>query len=205
MLKIGFDFDNTLVNYDHIFYKLALEKGLIPRDIEKSKVSVRNYLRNIEQEDAFTLMQGEVYGEKILEITPSSELIKVLKLLINDGNDLFIVSHKTKFPFLGPKYDLHAAATKWLEINQFFDKNGVNFNFDNVYFEETLSKKIERITNLQCNLFIDDLPEILEKLDKNIFGLHFNINKNLKQKEFASISEWNQLPNIIEKVININS
>ncbi len=205
MLKIGFDFDNTLVNYDHIFYELAFEKGLINRDIEKTKVSVRNYLRETGKESAFTLMQGEVYGKKILEIKASQDLLKVLKKLICDGHQLFIISHKTKTPFLGPKYDLHKAATKWLEINQFFSKDGINLNLDNVYFEETLDNKIERIIKLNCNLFIDDLPEILKKLDDSIFGLHFNLNKEIKNNEFESISEWHQLPNIVEKIIKKKS
>ena len=44
MIKLGLDFDNTLTNYDYLFFKLALEKNLIPQDLEKNKVAVRKYL-----------------------------------------------------------------------------------------------------------------------------------------------------------------
>ena len=202
MLRIGFDFDNTLVNYDKIFYKLASEKGFLNEHIEKNKVSVRNYLRKIGKEEAFTLMQGEVYGKKILEIKPFPVLLEVLKQLITDGHDLFIVSHKTKTPFIGPKYDLHYAAKKWLETNNFFYKDGVNLNPANVYFEETLSKKIERISNLNCDVFIDDLPEVLKKLKKEILRIHYLCDKRFIQSEFFAISNWEELlPLIREQMI----
>ena len=42
---VGIDFDNTIVCYDSLFYNIALEKGLIPSNISKSKNSVRDYLR----------------------------------------------------------------------------------------------------------------------------------------------------------------
>tara|TARA_Y100000589_G_C27117103_1_gene614722 strand:+ start:711 stop:1337 length:627 start_codon:yes stop_codon:yes gene_type:complete len=197
MLKIGFDFDNTLVNYDNIFYELASEKGLINQNIKKNKVSVRNYLREIGREKDFTLMQGEIYGKKILEIKPCPELIKVLKKLICDGHEIFIISHKTKTPFIGPKYDLHEAATKWLETNKFFYKDWVNFNPANVYFEETLSKKIERISNLNCDVFIDDLPEVLSKLEKEILGIHYLYDQKFIQSGFCAISNWKELISII--------
>ena len=37
-MKVGLDFDNTIVNYDNVFFKVALENNLIPRDIKKQKI-----------------------------------------------------------------------------------------------------------------------------------------------------------------------
>ena len=34
MTLLGLDFDNTLVRYDNLFHKLALEKGLINDEVE---------------------------------------------------------------------------------------------------------------------------------------------------------------------------
>ena len=50
MIRLGLDFDNTLIDYDSIFYKTGLKLGLIDKNIKKSKISVRNYLVNINQE-----------------------------------------------------------------------------------------------------------------------------------------------------------
>ena len=201
MFNIGFDFDNTLVNYDAIFYELALKKGLIKSNVKKNKLSVRNYLRADGNDKLFTLLQGEVYGKKIKDIKPCFDLLRVLKQLIDEGNNLFIVSHKTKTPFLGPKYDLHKAAINWLEKNNFFNKKGPNLSIDNIFFEETLPQKIERISRLSCNVFIDDLPEVLNQLDENIEKIHYDANSKFTNKNLITLSEWKNLPMVLKNII----
>ena len=37
MLKLGLDFDNTLISYDLIFYETAREFKLIPKELKKIK------------------------------------------------------------------------------------------------------------------------------------------------------------------------
>ena len=39
----GFDFDNTIVTYDELFYKVAIENALIPAELPRSKLAVRDY------------------------------------------------------------------------------------------------------------------------------------------------------------------
>ena len=202
MLKIGFDFDNTLVNYDETFYKLALDQGIIPKNLSKDKTSVRNYLREQGKDKLFTFLQGEVYGNKLLDIKPSSSLVRTLKILKEKGHNLLIVSHKTKTPFLGPKYDLHQAAIKWLEKNDFFNQQGLKLTFDKVFFEDTFQKKLFRISDLSCDVFIDDLPEVIYELNEKIIGIHFcNKLKKSYKNEFITLSEWNNLPDIIDEII----
>ena len=65
MTLLGLDFDNTLVRYDKLFHRLALEKGLIEHTIKKDKKAIRDYLREKGQDNEFTLLQGEVYGGRI--------------------------------------------------------------------------------------------------------------------------------------------
>ena len=54
MSFIGLDFDNTLVCYDNLFYEIAVRKNLIPKEIEKTKNAVRNYLKLSDKENIFT-------------------------------------------------------------------------------------------------------------------------------------------------------
>ena len=93
-------------------------------------------------------------------------MFKALKKLKKEGVRLFIISHKSKTPYLGPKYDLHHSAMKWLERNQFFSVDGLGMSKDNVYFELTKESKINRIEILGCTHYVDDLPEILVMLKK---------------------------------------
>ena len=58
---IGVDFDNTIVCYDGVFHRAAVERGLIPPELPVSKGQVRDHLRRLGQEHAWTELQGEVY------------------------------------------------------------------------------------------------------------------------------------------------
>ena len=59
MTLLGLDFDNTLVSYDEIFHKIALEKGLINKEVSPNKIEIRDYLRGQGKDEEFTLMQGK--------------------------------------------------------------------------------------------------------------------------------------------------
>ena len=65
MVLLGLDFDNTLVSYDKLFHKLALEKELIDEKVPANKMSIREDLRERGKDEFFTLLQGEVYGLRI--------------------------------------------------------------------------------------------------------------------------------------------
>ncbi len=159
-MRIGLDFDNTIVSYDVLFYQVALEQGLITPNIHVNKVAVRDHLRSVDKEAIWTEMQGYVYGARMKEAQAFPGLFEVLPTLLEMGHDLFIVSHKTKHPFIGEKYDLHAAASGWISENLQRPGN-LLIPRDQVFFEITKAEKIARIAELQCQIFIDDLPEIL--------------------------------------------
>jgi hypothetical protein len=76
------------------------------------------------------------------------------------GHELFIVSHKTRQPFRGEPYDLHQAARGWVEAAM-RDAEGDLIPAENIFFEVTKEEKLGRVGALQCECFIDDLPEIL--------------------------------------------
>ena len=54
-MVLGLDFDNTIINYNELFHKIAFEKNLIPADLPKEKNAVRNYLRENEIENEIIL------------------------------------------------------------------------------------------------------------------------------------------------------
>lgn len=159
-MRIGLDFDNTIVSYDRLFYRVALEQGAVPEHIPANKVAVRDYLRRSGKEAVWTEMQGYVYGARMAEADAYPGLLDALKQWIADGHQLYIVSHKTRYPFLGPQYDLHTAAHAWIAANLQVPPD-VFIADDSIYFELTKEAKIARIAKLECNIFIDDLPEIL--------------------------------------------
>ena len=160
MMKIGIDFDNTIVSYEELFYNIAREKKIIPYELPQKKTAVRNYLRSVGQETQWTLMQGEVYGPHMSNAKPFPYVVEFMVKAEQAGHQIFIISHKTKYPFVGPQYDLHATAKLWINTNLIFHKAPL-IDTNRIFYELTKEKKISRIQSLECDFFIDDLPEIL--------------------------------------------
>ena len=199
MIKVGLDFDNTLIDYDELFYSIALEKGLIPVQIDKTKIAVRKYLKDNGKENIFTLLQGEVYGLHIKRASQSSGMMQSLKILKENSIELIIISHKTLHPYSGPKYDLHKAAMSWLKKNEFFDQNCLNFRRENVFFEITIENKIKRIEDSGLTYYIDDLTKVLKMINSRINRIHFNPNSEDQRIDgIINMKNWQDLPEILD-------
>jgi hypothetical protein len=161
-MTIGVDFDNTIVSYDALFHRVARELGLIPAALPATKTAVRDHLRAAGMEDRWTALQGRVYGARMAEAAPYPGAIEFFQECRRSGIAIRIISHKTRHPFVGEKYDLRRAATEWLESNGFFSPGPGGLARADVFFEPTKTAKIRRIAECGCESFIDDLPEILE-------------------------------------------
>lgn len=159
-MKIGFDFDNTIVNYDELFHKVAREQNLIPDTIPVNKVAVRDHLRKIGQEDHWTEMQGYVYGARMGEAVGYPGVIEFFERAAALGHELAIISHKTRHPFKGFPYDLHTVARSWVNHHLVTPHHPL-VSEKSVFFELTKKEKLDRIADFGCEVFIDDLPEIL--------------------------------------------
>ena len=152
-MKIGLDFDNTIVSYDELFFALARERGLIERDFPVSKTHIRDHLRQIGAEPAWTALQGLAYGDEIGRARAFPGVIEFVQACRDREVALVIVSHKTRQPYLGSTTNLHTAARGWLEQHCMGDVEA--------FFELTKEAKLARIDALGCTDFVDDLPELL--------------------------------------------
>ena len=198
-MKIGLDFDNTIVCYDPIFHKVALEQKLIPADTPVNKVAVRDHLRAVGNEDAWTEMQGYVYGARMSDVEPFADVLNVLKWAKATGHETFIVSHKTQHPFMGPKYDLHAAAREWI-LKFLVDGEDYLVAPENINFRETKSEKVDRVAELKCDVFVDDLPEILMAPNFPSFAqaILFDPEDNHEAGDaMTKVTSWQGLQNLL--------
>lgn len=194
-MKIGIDFDNTIVCYSDVFHKAALERNLIPPSVFSSKGHVRDYLRKIGKEEDWIELQGYVYGARMALASPFQDVSRFLASCEKNGISVFVISHKTLHPYKGPKYDLHKAAKDWLS-NQAFSSI-----IEEAYFELTLQEKLQRIQSLSCDFFIDDLPELL--LEKNfpqsVQKILFDPDDQHKDHtSYNRILSWNQMNDFFE-------
>lgn len=155
---IAIDFDNTLACYDQAFCRVALDQNLLT---EKglSKTQVKSHLHAQNRHDDWTRLQGLVYGPEIHQAHPFEGALDFIRAACGSGRRVFVVSHKTRTPVLGEPHDLHAAARGWLQANGFWEEGLCS---ERVFFEESLEAKLRRLGQLDCQLFVDDLPEVLE-------------------------------------------
>ena len=75
-MLIGLDFDNTIVSYDELFHRVALEQRLVPVETPVTKLAVRDWLRQAGREDRWTEMQGYVYGARMDEASAYPGLVE---------------------------------------------------------------------------------------------------------------------------------
>lgn len=159
---IGMDFDNTIVDYNGVFHRAAVERGWIPPKTPQSKNAVRDWLRTAGREEDWTALQGHVYGCRMLEADLYPGVMACLEACHGAGHTLFIISQKTRVPYRGPTCDLHQAAREFLNQKGFFDSVRTGLSDAHVFFELTKPGKIARIGQTACDVFLDDLPEILD-------------------------------------------
>ena len=162
-MLIGIDFDNTIVCYDELFHAVARERGLIPDGVVVTKNAVRDHLRQVGAEDRWTELQGYVYGPGMKDAKAFPGALQFFATSRRLQLPIFIISHRTRYPFLGERYDLHQSARDWIAAQGLHDPQGIGLPEDHVFFEPTKAEKLARIGSVGCTHFIDDLPELLQE------------------------------------------
>jgi hypothetical protein len=164
-VRIGIDFDNTIICYDKEFAAVARQRGLVPVGWQGLKTDVRDHLRSrAGGELAWQGLQGFVYGKGIggAEIYPGVR--EFLAACRQAGSKVSIVSHKTRFGHQDPdRTDLRDAARSWLRGASLIDAADAALAIGDVYFEDTLAAKVERVASLELDVFIDDLVDVFEQ------------------------------------------
>jgi hypothetical protein len=162
-IRIGLDFDNTLVTYDAVFLAAARQRGFVGAGFAGRKKAVRDRIRLLpDGELSWRRLQGYVYGRGIVDATMYDGVDAFLRLCRRENVPVVIVSHKTEYGHFDPdRVNLHEAARAWMAAYGFFCKSGFGIQPDDVYFEATRDEKLARIAELGCTHFVDDLQEVL--------------------------------------------
>jgi hypothetical protein len=166
-MRIGIDFDNTLIDYDGVFVAAARQRGLIGPKGPRSKRAVRDAIRRLpEGELTWQRLQGFVYGAGIRDAVPFTGAADFLARCAAAGVGVFIVSHKTRYGHHDPaRIDLREAARQWMGTRGMLARGirageGGAIPADHVFFEDDRQRKLARIGALGCTHFIDDLEEV---------------------------------------------
>jgi hypothetical protein len=207
-LKIGLDFDNTIVCYDSAIAVLAEQMFTLPPEVPRTKLGLRDHLRGSGREPEWTAFQGALYGPGMAYAQPFQGAIETMQALLEEGHQLMIVSHRSRRPYAGPPHDLHVAASEWisqrLQSAGLFLKDGHDpTGSTTVNFLETRDAKVTRIGELGCEVFVDDLQEVLDDptFPENTVGVLFApCCQATHLRVDYCISTWQELPGLIAKL-----
>lgn len=203
-MKIGIDFDNTIIDYGDLFHKYAVQKFNMPSTVPHDKNSVKNHFISLPDGNTmWTELQGIIYGERILEASVFEGLDHFLRHCKSEGVDISIISHKSEYPALGPKNNLRVAAKKWLQLNGFFDKSAYGLTEASVFFESTIYFKVMRIGIENCTFFIDDLKDIFDETDfpSEVIKVLFSQDK-ISMPNGYICNSWKSIENLIFHNVN---
>ena len=143
---------------------------------------------------AWQKFQSILYTKGLDHAVVSPGLINFLRYCKLNKIEVYIVSHKTEStPKEFGNVDLRSPALKWLKAQEIVP--GLIY-LKNVLFCESRDMKIDLINKINCDIFVDDLEEILSDNDLNT-----NIKKILFSRDLKkdSISSFESLIKVLQK------
>jgi hypothetical protein len=156
--RIGFDLDNTLIDYSRSARVYGLREGLGEiRDLNMLRTRLR---KDDSTDKSWQRAQSWIYTDGMALARISSGFVKLKEFLEQSGSILFVVSHKTeKTPDDFGGDPLRDLATTWI-------KNSLGLEFlkrdINLFFLGTRDEKVKKINDLGLSFFIDDLLDVLK-------------------------------------------
>jgi hypothetical protein len=162
---------------------------------DPTKRNLRDKIRALpEGESIWQCIQAKAYGAELDKAELSKGFREFVLLARLRGCRLIIISHKTEIAPSDPgRVLLRVAANRWLDDHGFFNRLG--FRFDQLYYCATRGEKISKIQSLGCDVFIDDLTEILEApgFPQSTRKILFNPGTQHSRTVLESCGSWKQI------------
>ena len=200
-MKIGIDLDNTIIDYENIFIKTAkVNKFIFQNSKILNKKDLKKTILRKRSIETWQLLQGIVYGKKIKNAQIMSNFISFIKTAEIFDCEIFIVSHKTKYGhYLNKKINLQTEAYKWIKFNLIENNKLKIIKKKNIYFCESLREKVNQINKLDLDIFIDDLPKVVNhtNLSKKILKILLNKDIDAKNIEVINFKNWLSIKNFL--------
>ena len=108
-------------------------------------------------------LQGLIYGKYMHQAKLMPGVANFLLQCKLREYEVFIVSHKTKFGHHDVNQtSLRKEALLFLKHNNFFSEE-YGINEKDILFFDTRSEKVNKVAELNCSYFIDDLLEVFSE------------------------------------------
>ena len=195
--RIGLDLDNTVIDYAPAYRAVAKEMGLPQQLVDRE--SIRESLRKSEEDDEeWQRFQALLYTDGLAYAQPAPGLLEFLSMCDSIGVSVVIISHKTETtPERFGSRDLRVPAFEWLDTQGIVPKY---IQPDGVFFCADRAEKLRTIVAARCDVFVDDLIEVLEDADMpiGITRFHYQVGANsisakpesIVDADFLSLTSW---------------
>ena len=209
ILRIGLDFDNTIANYDQAFPEVARILGYETNNFNATLNKRDLKLKLLKQPDgdtAWQKVQGLVYGKFIDLASLYPGVYEFVLRALASGHEIFIVSHKTELGhFDESRTPLRQAATTWLTNQKLVGDSDSKIKLQNIYYAETRDEKINKMVELQLDVFIDDLDEVLSdrSFPKRTRKILFGSGATTSQ-EILAMQSWREVGDALFGEIDAN-
>ena len=199
--RIGLDLDNTVIDYAPAYRAVAREMGLPQQLVDRE--SIRESLRKSEEDDEeWQRFQALLYTDGLAYAQPAPGLLEFLRLCDSIGVNVVIISHKSETtPARFGSRDLRAPAAEWL------DTQGIvpaHVSPDGVFFCADRVDKVRTIAATQCDVFVDDLTEVLNDpgMPSSILRFRYvtgtntivDLPDNIVDAGFFALTRWLSMP-----------
>lgn len=182
-MKICLDIDNTLLNYEPLFFRTA---NNIPNDISNLN-DLKDILKSRSHEEWISV-QGKCYGELIDEVELFSGALKFLKDQLSNNHQVTLVSHKTQSSYCGSYDNLREKTISRLRKLGVVDLIGI----ENIHFADSLESKIKKIKSLTPHLIVDDLLKVTEHIELKAIPYRIHLSDYSTNSSLSSFS-WEQI------------
>ena len=205
-MLIGIDFDNTIACYDLVFDEIARKHGFISQKAKvKGKIEIRDFLLGKpEGKKIWMKLQGLVYGKYMHRAQIMPMIANFLIQCKKRSCRVVIISHKTEFGHYDTdKIPLRREAKKWMMDQNFFNPSHFALSEKDVHFASTATEKVSLIDELNCDVFIDDLPKIFEldhfpkHVEKILLNRSFSKIKPNEKYKYKICQSWNQISDLL--------
>ena len=187
-MLVGLDLDNTIIDYSQLFQKLLIEQAWC-KEQPDSKQELKNVVVALENgQQKWEFLQWQAYGPRCSEARLSSGFLNFLEQGHQKKFQFCVLSHKTVFASQDHRHihPLRESAIQALDKWGVFSVPGSPLTQNDVHFADHREEKLSLIHKMGCDIFVDDLFEVLEhpqfpKTTKPIwFSSQENINTSLK-------------------------